>query len=188
VRVVVQLPALVRLEGFHPNGRPAVFDGKNRAVADSRIAEQVFEIFSSDTAEGMLAAIKDGAAVELLGRRVAVRSGGTEQDRVLRFDIFEVSGEVPSVGRQRVKRYSFDSQTGLLAATEYSDDGFSPPVNVEIVFSNWMMEDGSSYPRRIERRENGRPAFSLTITSIVALPRQDPASISELVQTGSQEE
>jgi hypothetical protein len=145
VRVTLQLPGLLRVEGLK---------------TDARTEEALQEALTSDTAEGMLASIKDGAAVHLIGRRVKpdVR------------DIYEVARQ------DRLKRYLFDSDTGLLASTQYMDESFSPPMNVETRFSEWRVQDGSQYPGRIERFENGHPAFLLDVNTITASPRQDPAS------------
>lgn len=153
VRLTLQLPGLLKLEGI--------------ATQNTRLEEVLHETFTADTAEGMLASIKDGAAVHLIGRRVRTEQGAQ--------DIFEVAGPARSTGRERLKRYHFDSETGLLAGTRYIDETRSPPSNVEIRFSDWRRVDGSAYPGRIERFENGHPAFSLTVTTIAASPRQDPA-------------
>jgi hypothetical protein len=187
IRIMVQLPNLVRLEGLRPDATPAVFDGTNPLVANSRLEEQLLEIFSSDTAEGMLVSIKDGAAATLIGRRVLDAMNGTQRETVHRYDIFEVVAPVWSnpTSPDRLKRYFFDSETGLLAKTQYLDETFSPPLNIEISFSDWRKEAGSAYPGRIERKENAYPAFSLTLSSIVAMPRLDPTSF---VQPGLQEE
>jgi hypothetical protein len=156
VRLTLQLPGLMRLEGLTPAGQ------------NTRREEVLLETFTADTAEGMLTAIKDGAAVQVLGRRV--KPG----DR----DIYEVSGRVPfnTKGLERLKHYIFDSETGLLVSTQYVDETISPPMSVETRFSDWRRIDGSAYPGRTERFENGHPAFSLTVTTIAASPRQDPAS------------
>jgi hypothetical protein len=187
LRIVVQLPNMVRLEGLHPNTPPVIFDGTNAVLANSRIEEQLLEIFSSDTAEGMLVSIRDGAAATLVGRRVLEALESPPREIVQRHDVFEVVVPVRSslTTPERLKRYFFDSETGLLAKTQYLDETFSPPVNIETLFSDWRSEAGSAYPGRIERRENGYPAFSLTLSSIVALPRLDPTSF---VQAGPQEE
>ena len=186
LRIVVQLPNMVRLEGLRPN-TPVIFDGTNPVPANSRIEEQLLEIFSSDTAEGMLVSIRDGAAATLVGRRVLEALENPPRETVQRHDVFEVVVPVRSspTTTERLKRYFFDSETGLLAKTQYLDETFSPPVNIETLFSDWRSEAGSAYPGRIERRENGYPAFSLTLSSIVALPRLDPTSF---VQAGPQEE
>lgn len=186
-QITVQLPRLVRLEGLRPNAPPLIFDGKSPAHPATRLEEQLLEILSSDTTEGMLAAIKDGAAAELVGRRVLASKDDTTE---LRYDIFEVSGPLRSIApvRDRLKRYFFDSETGLLAKTQYLDEGFSPPLDVDISFSDWKRQNGSAYPQKIDRRENGHLVFSLILTSIVALPRQDLTSFAQSPQTGLQEE
>jgi hypothetical protein len=165
VRLTLQLPGLLRLEGLTPAGQ------------NKRLEEVLLETFTADTAEGMLASIKDGAAVHLIGRRVGpdpTKRGGEHQGV---HDIFEVAGPVRSTGRERLKRYHFDSETGLLAGTHYIDETTSPPSTIEIRFSDWRRVDGSVYAGRIERLENGHPAFSLTVTTIAASPRQDPESL-----------
>jgi hypothetical protein len=190
LRIAVQLPNVVRLEGLRPNGAAIVFDGMNPVYSNSRLEDQLIEIFSADTAEGMLFSIRDGAAVQLMGRRVLIGTDAARGNSDVRQDIFEVAAPVLSSGvrRDRLKRYFFDSETGLLARTQYLDEALSPHANVEIVFSNWRRLEGSAYPGRIELSENGLPSFSLTISSVVALPRQDLTSFIALVQAGPQEE
>jgi hypothetical protein len=157
VRLTLQLPGLMRLEGL------------TRAAQNKRLEEVIRETFTTDTAEGMLVSIKEGAAVQVLGRRVRPDSSrrGAENSRVQ--DVYEVSAK-------RLKRYFFDSETGLLSRTEYVDESISPPMNVETRFADWRRVEGSSYPGKIERFENGHAAFSLTVTAIAASPRQDPES------------
>jgi hypothetical protein len=186
VTIAVQLPNLVRLEGLRTDGSSVVFDGKNPFFPNSRLEEQLVELFSSDTAEGMLSGVKEGAAIELLGRRVLV---GRDQPEI-RYDIFEVSGPLRSSasGRERLKSYFFDSETALLASARYLDEAFSPPVVVEISFSDWKQHSGSAYPQRIDRKEDGHPVFSLTLSSIVAMPRQDPTTFAQFTLKGSLEE
>lgn len=188
LRIVVQLPNLVLVEGLRPNALPIVFDGKNAVYPAGSIEGQLVEVFSSDTAEGMLASVKEGAATQLLGRRVLLNPGGSGNAQ--RADIFEVSLRVLSdpTGRERLKRYYFDSETGLLLKTAYLDETFSPPMSVEVLFSGWKKQNDSAYPQQIDRRENGQSTFSLNLSSIVALPRQDPAIFATSAQTGLQEE
>jgi len=187
LRIAVQLPNLVRVDGFRPNAPPVVFDGENPVYPAGSIEGQLVEIFSSDTPEGMLAAIKDGAAARLLGRRVLLTGKGSANTQ--RADIFEVALPVLSnpSGRDRLKRYYFDSETGLLVKTEYLDELFSPPISVEVLFAGWITQNGSTYPKQIDRKENGRSVFSLTLSSIDALPRQDPAIFATPAQAGLQE-
>jgi hypothetical protein len=180
IRVVAQLPNMVRLDGLRADGAPVVFDGNNSVFTNSRIEEQLLEIFSSDTAEGMLVSVKAGSAATLVGRRVLEVIDGAPPGSFHRYDIFEVAGLVRSSATtpDRLKRYYFDSETGLLAKTRYFDETFSPPIDVEVLFSDWRREGDSVYAGRIERKENGHPIFSLTQSSIVASPRQDPTSFA----------
>jgi hypothetical protein len=72
----------------------------------------------------------------------------------------------------RVKRYFFDSATGLLATTQYTDERLG--LNIETRFPAWQNVQGSSYPTRIERFENGQQVFAFTFDEVGAEPRQDP--------------
>lgn len=166
VKLTLQLPGLVLLEGLTPNGPPLKFDGDTRTPRNSRLEEALLETFTSDTPEGMLTSIKDGAAVHLLGRHILPEGR----------DVFEVTGPVRSSATDliRLKRYSFDSDTGLLASTEYVDETFSPPMKIETRFSNWRRVEGSMYPGRVERFENGFTNFSLTVNTISASQKQTP--------------
>jgi hypothetical protein len=178
IRLILQLPGLLRLEGLSPGGPPLTFDGETRLHRNSRTEESLLETFTSDTAEGMLASIKDGAAVQLIARRVGPDPSKRQSEPSPLYDIFEVSGPVRSSATvlERLKRYFFDSETGLLASTQYLDETFSPPMAVEVRFSDWRRVDGSAYPGHVERLENGHAVFSLTVTTIAASPRQDPAN------------
>ena len=128
VRLTLQLPGVLRLEGLTSAGQ------------NTRLEEVLQETFTADTAEGMLTSVKDDAAVHLIGRRVR-----TEHEGLL--DIFEVAGRVRSNGLDRLKRYHFDSETGLLAATKYIDETRSPPSNIEIRFSDWQIGRASCRER-----------------------------------------
>jgi hypothetical protein len=185
LRVMLQLPAMVRIEGLRSDGSALIFDGKTGIYPNSRLEEELLEIFSSDTAEGLLASVKGGSAVQLLGRdvRSVTDRKGTEDSK--RFDVYEVSGAIGSSARSvdRLKRYFFDSATGLLSQTQYIDDTFAPPLDVVTEFSDWRIQDGSAYPWQILRTENGRTAFSFAVTSIEALPRLDPINFGASAQT-----
>jgi hypothetical protein len=163
IKLTLQLGGTVQLE----------FDDETKPPRNSRLEEALLETFTSDTAEGMLTSIMEGAAVHLLGRRVApdpaVRGNKTPP-----LDVFEVTGPVRSsaTGLVRLKRYSFDSDSGLLYSTQYSDETFSPAMNIETRFSDWRRIDGSAYPGRVERLENGHVAFAFNADTITASPKQ----------------
>jgi hypothetical protein len=164
LRVTLQLPDNVRIEGLGHVGESGM-------QTTNLIEQQLLEVFSSDIPEAMISSTRDGAAVQLLGRYV--RSSPAADFPV--YDIYEWSGPVRSSDRiiDRLKRFAFDSNTGLLAYTEYLDETVSPPLNVRIRFEDWRIIDGSSYPGRIERLENGHLTFSWKPAQIVASHRED---------------
>ncbi len=176
VQVTLQLPGLVRLEGLFPDGRSLVFDGETRLHRNTRLEETLLETFTSDTAEGMLASIQEGAAVQVIARRVRPDASKRQGEAAPLYDIYEVSGPVRSsaAGHERLKRYLFDSETGLLRSTQYWDETVSPPIGVETRFSDWRRVEESAYAGHIERLENGHTVFSFTFATIAALPRQNP--------------
>ena len=186
MRVVLQLPRAVGLEGLRPKMPAIVFDGKTPVYSATKEEEELLEIFSSDTAEAMLASVKDEAAVQLLGRRVKAEPQSPQNEGAPMYDIYEVGATAPfsAAKGDRLKRYSFDSDTGLLANTQYFDETFSPPIKVEIRFSDWRRVDGSAYPGRIDRLENGLLIFSWLATRIQALPRQDLSNFGVPAETG----
>ena len=79
LRVTLELPALVRVEGLRSDGSALIYDGKTGVYPNSRLEEALLEIFSSDTTEGMLASVRQGAAIQLLGRRVGSVTRQEEQ-------------------------------------------------------------------------------------------------------------
>jgi hypothetical protein len=151
LRIISQRLGIVRVEGLAFNG-------------DSREDANILETFTDDTFEGLLAAVERGGALHLVGRNVLADIHGRQEARIPRLDIFEISAPVSTsrTGLQRLKRYSFDSATGLLANTQYVDDTVSPAMNVEIRFSDWRRLDGFLFPALTERLENGYLVFSFT--------------------------
>lgn len=175
-QVAFQVPGLLKLSGFK-QGRAAVsFDGERLAGALGRDDEALVETFLADSTEGAVAALASGAAVQFLGGRFAPDPRKTPNYTGPRYDIYEVTGTVASRSDNlvRIKRYYFDSDTGLLQSTRYFDTTVSPSVRVETRFSGWRNVDGASYPGRIERYEDGRLIFSFTTAAVSAGPPEDP--------------
>jgi hypothetical protein len=168
-RVILQLPDLVRLEGFRAGNLAISFDGEARARGATQADESLLETFAMDTAEGMLRSIQAGAYAEIAGLSVADSETGRP------YDIYEVISPVRTTADQRLrsKHYFFDSQTGYLAFTRYSDGPLH--ANVEVRFSEWRVVEGSAYPGRIDRLDNGRPTFSFIVSQVSAGPRSEPA-------------
>lgn len=175
-RLVHQAPGLVRLHGFTGAGSVLSFDGANASAALTRNREVLLETFILDMPEGMLSSLQQGASVRLLGRRFGPDPRKAPNYAGPRYDIYEVMAHVRTRANPvaRIKRYYFDSKTGLLARVRYSDATVSPAVNVETRFSGWTNVAGSAYPGGIERYENGRLVFSFNTATVSSGPRQEP--------------
>jgi hypothetical protein len=177
-QMTYQLPGLVRLDGFKPGSASISFDGQRSYGASTAADDAFLETFIMDTPEGMLASMRRGAALRLLGRQFQPNPRNFPKYSGPRFDIYELAAAVSSRQDQivRLKRYYFDSKTGWLLRTRYRDRTRSPYVNVEVRFSGWKTIDGSAYPGRIDRYENGRPVFSFVVVNTSAGPRGEPAA------------
>jgi hypothetical protein len=167
---------MVRVEGLQE--KPVSFDGDWTHGVSSRLEESLLETFVMDTPEGMVYAARSGGSVRLLGRGFGPDPRRTPNYQGPRYDIFEVIAPLRFASDRplRVKRYYFDSVTGLPESTRYMDSTGSPAVTVETRFSGWRQLDGSSYPGRIERYENGRAVFSFIVTGASGRARQAAAN------------
>jgi hypothetical protein len=186
-RVIHQLPDLIRLEGFKGQGGPISFNGKKRyGISSRKKDESLLEIFTSDFPEGMLDALQNGAAVRLLGRGFGPAPSVTPGYTGPRYDIYEVAATVNCREDQlmRLKRYYFDTNSGLLQSTRYTDGSGSSAVKMETRYSVWGTIDGSAYPARIEHYENGQLIFTFIAESIAGEASAD----SSIFQIGSEEE
>jgi hypothetical protein len=181
VQMIQQLPNLISLEGFGKNAAALKFDGKKTNLRKSAANDGLIETLASDTCEGMLASIQKGAAVRLLGRFFKPDSKEDPNYKGEGLDVYEVSAAVSAVADQpiRMKFYSFDSISGLLASTRYKDYTQGRGKDVEIRFSNWQKVDDSDYAGQIDRYENGRLIFSIVWTAVTNGARSDEQAFSE---------
>lgn len=174
LQITHQQGGQVRLQSA---GRPPLsFDGEHAIGVGTRTEESLLETFVMDVPEGMFASVNADAAVRLLGRRFGPDPKVIRNYNGPRYDIYEVTAPVRSRpdGLVRTKLYYFDSQTGLLQSTRYLDRTIGTGVRVETRFANWRTSDGSSYPDRIDRFEDGKLVFSFVATTIAAAPGSDP--------------
>jgi hypothetical protein len=176
-QAIHQLPNLVMLRGFSANHPELKFDGR-RHTPDLTFAEQaVLDTFMTDLPEGMLASMQDGAAVRLLGRGFKPSTTASGNYAGVEYDIFEVvAASFDPADIFRMKFYYFDSNSGLLASTRYSDTSTTPPGLIETRFAEWRAVDGSAYPGKIERYKSGRLQFSFAITTSISRPAIDVAN------------
>jgi hypothetical protein len=176
-KVTYQVPGLVRLDGFKSGSARLAFDGERSYGVGTALDDAFLETFTIDTTEGLLAATRLGAGLRLLGRQFQPNPRSFPKYTGPRYDIYEVAVPVRSRSDRavRLKRYYFDSKSGWLVRTRYRDDKVLPRVTVETRFSGWRTVDGSAYPERIDRYENGRPVFSFVTSTISTGPRVEPA-------------
>lgn len=173
IHVVRQNSGLVRIEGVHDKSAVS-FDGEfTRNVAD-RTDEALLETFVSDTLEAMFYSVRKGASIVLLGHDFQRDSRAASDVKGPRYDIYVVTApdRIRGARTLQARRFYFDSTTGLLASTRYSD---SAGVNVETRFLNWEHIDGSGYPTTIERYENGRFTFSIISSRVTDQPQRNAA-------------
>ena len=174
IHIVCQISGLVRIEGIHDK-RAVTFDGEfTHGVAD-RTDESLLDSFVLDTPEGMLYSLRQGASMVLLGHDFQADFQAATGFKGPRYDVYLVTApdRIRRAGALQARRFYFDSATGLLASTRYSD---SAGVNVETRFLNWEHVDGSAYPITLERYENGRLTFSIAVTTVTGQPQHDIAS------------
>jgi hypothetical protein len=167
VSVTLELPQCIEIRGLKSGNDSLRFDSRSPAIPTDPDDAVLLETFTTDTAEGFLASLKDGAKAEIVGFGIVPAES---QQALLpeAYDVFRVETAVKtrSDHQTRTKLYFFDSATGYLTKTRY-EDGRS---DVEVRFSNWHREDGSAFPGRIERYENNQMQFSFDVQSITVRP------------------
>ena len=178
IRVIHQFSGMVRIEGLHEKSA-VTFDGEFTHGVSDRMDDALMDTFVLDTAEGMFYSLQNGASMVLLGHNTGAASQAGSDVNQPRYDIYAVTtpDRIRRTKSLQSRRFYFDSATGLLASTRYSD---SAGVNIETRFLKWEYVDGSAYPRLIERYENGRLTFSIAATR---LSGQSPRNATSF-QTG----
>jgi len=175
IHVVRQISGMVRIEGVHDKTAMS-FDGEFTHDVADRTDEALMDTFVSDTPEAMSYSVRKGASIVLLGHDFQPNSRAASNVKGPRYDIYVVTAPDRIRGGRTLqsRRFYFDSTTGLLASTRYSD---SAGVNVETRFLNWERMDGSGYPTTIERYENGRFTFSIISSRVTDQPQRNAAII-----------
>jgi hypothetical protein len=177
-RIIHQLHGLIRLEGFKENGGVISFDGKkSHGVTSRKSDESLLEVFAVDFPEGMFDSAQNGGAIRFLGRGFGPDPNTVPKYAGPRYDIYEVSSSVRCRQDQlmRLKRYLFDTNTGLLQRTQYYDHSGPSTVKVETRFSVWGDIEGSAYPARIDHYEDGQLIFTFISESITGEASADNA-------------
>jgi hypothetical protein len=168
-RVDHQISGVLRIDNLDEKTALS-FDGDAVLGIKNRADESLVDTFVLDTPEGMIYALRNGASAQLLGRGFAPDSSRAAS-AAPHYDVYEVTApeRTHAGSAMRVRRYYFDSETGLLASTRYVDRS---GVAVETRFLSWGEVDGSVYPARIERYEDGHLMFAFVAGSIAGRSKQ----------------
>jgi hypothetical protein len=173
VLVAHQLSGAVRIDGVKQD-IPLTFDGAVTKGTDTLVDQALMESLVMDTIEGLVYSFRAGGALRLVGRGFGADPRVDPKYEGPHYDIFELLAPVRTrLDRElRLKYFYFDSSTGLLVSTRYTDTTFSPEIKVETRFSNWQQIEGSAFPGRIDRYQNSHLIFSLVVSKASSQPRQ----------------
>ena len=171
VRVTLELPNKVRIDGAWGTTRSVGFDGSKNWASGGSISdsdEDLLETLLEDSPEGMLFAVRRNAGLRAIATFARFDDGSTPNYKGPLVDILQVTGPTESRDAKttRVKHYFFDSTTRLLAEVDYfvkRADGSTAAVRVQR--SNWTTVNGEKVPGTVTRIENGQVALSLSTSS-----------------------
>jgi hypothetical protein len=160
-----------------PQSRVITFDGE-QARGGVKSLEPVeldlIETLTYDTAEHFFATQMQGAAMRFLGARFRTDDGTSANYDGPYFDIYQVADQIKASGQARLaKLYYFNSDTLLLERVSYRAERDGSEIEVETRISDWREIEGQQAARRIERFENGKSIFVLTIGSAQLGSRAD---------------
>jgi hypothetical protein len=168
IQIIRELPGLLRIDESGGKNKSLAFDGTtlNGSSATDAGDEDLAETLESDTAESFLAKFGPGASVRRLGDRFKVKGETGFGSQV---DIYEVVSPVTLKRNKQttMKRYMFDSGTGLLRRVVYAATQSGKVVLVQTLLSNYSFASGYPVPGRIARSVDGTEVFAFTLTSAV---------------------
>jgi hypothetical protein len=165
IQVISEAPGFLRIDEQGGKGRSLVFDLtslKGAAAIDDE-DEGLAESLQSDTAEAFLRGFEPGSSVRFLGDRFQVKDAkgfGAE------LDVFEVVSAV-TVRRDKrtsVKRFMFDSSSGLLHRVVYRTEQAGKTVTVQTVLSDYSSVGAHTLPGKIVRLVGDSEVFTLART------------------------
>jgi hypothetical protein len=161
----LEFPDRLRLVVGGPQSGVITFDGQQTKAAAADELDLI-ETLTYDSAEHFFAAHMQGNAIRFLGARFRTDDGSTPDYNGPYFDIYKIADQIKVSGQERpAKLYYFNSDTFLLERVTYVINRDGSEISVETKLSDWRVIDGQQVARRIERFENGKSAFVLTIRS-----------------------
>jgi hypothetical protein len=164
----LEFPDKLRLTVGGPQNRVITFDGQQTKATQTPAADELdlIETLAYDSAEHFFAAQMQGNAMRFLGARFRADDGSTLDYDGPYFDIYKIADQIKASGEERsAKLYYFNSDTLLLERVTYVINRGGSEISVETKLSDWHAVDGQQVARRIERFENGKSVFALTISS-----------------------
>lgn len=169
VDAVLEFPHQLRLtiqEGV--GNRVITFDGDQTKTAASSLntADQnLIETLVYGSAEHFFTTQMQGMATRFLGSRFRLDDGSSSDYSGPYYDVYKVADQVKTSTDQReqLKLYYFNSDTLLLERVTYEIIRDGSVVKVEELIGGWTREQGQQVARRIERFENGKSMFVLTV-------------------------
>jgi len=179
VAATLEFPDRLRLSFGGPQNRVLTFDGQQtKTVATDDL--DLIETLAYDSAEHFFAAQMQGNAMRFLGSRFRTDDGSNPDYNGPYFDVYKIAEQIKASGEERAaKLYYFNSDTLLLERVTYTVNRDGVETSVETRLSDWRATDGQQVPRRIERFENGRPVFVLTISSAALAHRADDGMFAQ---------
>ena len=172
----MEFPDKLRLTVGGPQNRVITFDGQQTKATQTPAADELdlIETLNFDSAEHFFAAHMQGNAMRFLGARFRTDDGSSLDYDGPYFDIYKIADQIKASGEERAaKLYYFNSDTLLLERVTYEMNRGGSEISVETKLSDWRVIDGQQVARRIERFENGKSVFVLTIRSAGLSRRAD---------------
>src|SRR5262249_29974060 len=139
--------------------------------------EDLAESIDDDTVETFLARFGPQSSVRHLGDRFKVKGESGFGSEV---DIYEVAAPI-NLKRDKsavVKRYMFDTNTGLLRRVLYPAKQAGNAVIIQTLLSNYSSTTGYALPGRISRLVDGAEVFVFTLTTATVTPAVTDAAFT----------
>jgi hypothetical protein len=171
----LEFPDKLRLSFGGRKERVLIFDGQQtKALLTPADDLDLIETLVYDSAEHFFAAQMQGNATRFLGSRFRMDDGANPDYNGPYFDVYKIADQIKASGQDRpAKLYYFNSDTLLLERVSYVINRDGAEISVETRLSDWRATDGQQVPRRIERFENEKPVFVLTLWSAAVAHRAD---------------
>jgi hypothetical protein len=164
----LEFPDKLRLTVGGPQNRVITFDGQQTRATQIPAADELdlIETLAYDSAEHFFAAQMQGNAMRFLGARFRTDDGSNPDYDGPYFDVYKIADQIQTLEQERpVKLYYFNSDTLLLERVTYVANRDGSEIKVETTLSDWRSSEGQKVARRIERFENGKSVFVLTVRS-----------------------